>query len=202
MHFFFFFFKILVKPTIVDKLTVNSAPMDCLWVLQFILFNNFFIKNGPTILFTYLNIIPLQYFQFSVFNFNKISCIQTDASMKKISFFVVSIFLAMLMALLTQVPNPNFLTGSNKIRLFSLPYNFISLWIPCCPCCWPSHFSCCMHGPLLIALSPPSLIKARIMQVRYQLSTIYKGTLSIKCWLLSKSRATCWYFGCCSWCMD
>ena len=33
---------------------------------------------GPTILFTHLKIILLQYFQFLVFNFSKISFIQTD----------------------------------------------------------------------------------------------------------------------------
>ena len=37
-------------------------------------FNETFIKNGPTALFTHLKIILLQYFQFSVFN--KISSIQ------------------------------------------------------------------------------------------------------------------------------
>ena len=38
----------------------------------------FSLKMGLTILFTYLKIILLQYFQFSVFSFNKISSIQTD----------------------------------------------------------------------------------------------------------------------------
>ena len=33
---------------------------------------------GPTALFTHLKIILLQYFQFSVFSFSKISSIQTD----------------------------------------------------------------------------------------------------------------------------
>ena len=35
-------------------------------------------KMGPTVLFTYFKIILLQYFQFSVFSFSKISSIQTD----------------------------------------------------------------------------------------------------------------------------
>ena len=39
---FFFFF---VQLAIVDKPTVNSAPMHCSWVLQITLFSNFFIKN-------------------------------------------------------------------------------------------------------------------------------------------------------------
>ena len=38
----------------------------------------FSLKMGPTVLFTHLKIILLQYFQFSVFSFSKISSIQTD----------------------------------------------------------------------------------------------------------------------------
>ena len=34
---------------------------------------------GPTILFTHLKIILLQYFQFLVFSFSRISSIQTDS---------------------------------------------------------------------------------------------------------------------------
>ena len=37
---------------------------------------------GPTTLFTYLKIILLQYFQFSVFN--KINCIQMDPESQKV----------------------------------------------------------------------------------------------------------------------
>ena len=64
--------------------------MHC-WVLFIYCLNILFdtvyglknIKNGSMILFTYLKIILLQYFQFSVFSFQflvsaKISCIQTD----------------------------------------------------------------------------------------------------------------------------
>ena len=46
--------------------------------LQTSLFNNFSLKMGSTALFTHLKIILLQYFQFSVFSFNKISFIQTE----------------------------------------------------------------------------------------------------------------------------
>ena len=38
----------------------------------------FSLKLGPTILFTHLKIILLQYFRFSVFSFSKINSIQTD----------------------------------------------------------------------------------------------------------------------------
>ena len=40
--------------------------------------STFSLKIGPTALFTHLKIILLQYFQFLVFNFNKISFIQID----------------------------------------------------------------------------------------------------------------------------
>ena len=54
--------------------SVNSAQVHCSQNSQTSLFSNFFIKMGLTVLFTYLKIILLQYFQFSVF-----SCIQTDS---------------------------------------------------------------------------------------------------------------------------
>ena len=40
--------------------------------------STFSLKLSLTVLFTYLKIILLQYFQFSIFNFSKISSIQTD----------------------------------------------------------------------------------------------------------------------------
>ena len=51
----------------------------------------FLLKMGPTILFTHLKIILLQCFQFSVFNFNKISSIQTDPIFAFVSFLQFNI---------------------------------------------------------------------------------------------------------------
>ena len=42
---FLFFFSFFVQPVIVDKSTVNSAPVHCSQISQITLFNHFFIKN-------------------------------------------------------------------------------------------------------------------------------------------------------------
>ena len=57
---------------------MNSASVHCLWTHKFHFLSPFSLKMGLTALFTHLKIILLQCFQFSVFNFNKISSIQTD----------------------------------------------------------------------------------------------------------------------------
>ena len=72
-----FFF--LVQPAFVDFFTVNSASVHCLRTHKFHFSTTFLLKIGHMILFTYFKIILLQCFQFSVFNFNKISSIQTDS---------------------------------------------------------------------------------------------------------------------------
>ena len=59
--------------------TVYRTYTSYFWVI-------FSLKLGLTVLFIYLKIILLQCFQFSVFNFNKISSIQTDPT----SFFVLA----------------------------------------------------------------------------------------------------------------
>ena len=51
--------------------TVYRTHKSHFWV-------TFSLKLGPILLFTYLKIILLQCFQFSVFSFSKISSIQTD----------------------------------------------------------------------------------------------------------------------------
>ena len=56
---------------------VNSAHVHCSRTHKFHFLSIFSLKMGPTALFTHLKIILLQYFQFSVFSFNKISSIQT-----------------------------------------------------------------------------------------------------------------------------
>ena len=56
---------------------MNSVYMHCLWTHKFHFLSIFSLKMGPTSLFTHLKIILLQCFQYSVFNFNKISSIQT-----------------------------------------------------------------------------------------------------------------------------
>ena len=87
---FFFFSRILVKHNYcsctvhctvtanIDFSAVNSASVYCSWIHKFHFSATFSLKMGPTALFTHLKIILLQCFQFSVFNFNKISSIQTD----------------------------------------------------------------------------------------------------------------------------
>ena len=70
---FLFFF---VQPAIVDKSTVNSAPVHCSRVPQITLFSNFFIKNGSHgTIYTFKNYFVTV---FSVFRFSKMSSIQTD----------------------------------------------------------------------------------------------------------------------------
>ena len=93
--FFFFFSRVLEKrgycsytvhwtvTTNVDFSAVNSASVYCLCSHKFHFSTIFSLKIGPTVLFTHLKIILLQYFQFSVFNFSKISFIQTDAKSTK-----------------------------------------------------------------------------------------------------------------------
>ena len=77
LHFCFavFFFFL---PTFVDFFTVNSAPMHCSRTHKFHFSTIFSLKVDLTALFIHLKIILLQYFQFLVFSFSKISSIQTD----------------------------------------------------------------------------------------------------------------------------
>ena len=70
LFFFFFKWKTGLLWT-VYKCTVHESHK-----LHFL--STFSLKMGLMILFTYLKIILLRYFQFPVFNFNKISSIQTD----------------------------------------------------------------------------------------------------------------------------
>ena len=69
-----FFFLVTV---LVDFLSVNSVSVHCLRTHKFHFSATFSLKMGPTVLFTHLKINLLQYFQFSVFSFNKINSIQT-----------------------------------------------------------------------------------------------------------------------------
>ena len=64
---FLFLFFFLVQPTLVEFSTVNSAFVHCSGIYKFYFSATFSLKIGPTILFTHLKIILLQYF--SVFNF-------------------------------------------------------------------------------------------------------------------------------------
>ena len=69
--FFPFSFFFLFQPAIVDKSTVNNAPVHCLWVPQITLFNNFFIKNGfHSTIYKFKNYFAIV-FSVSVFNFSK-----------------------------------------------------------------------------------------------------------------------------------
>ena len=61
----------------------NSVSVHCSWTYKFYFSVTFSLKLSPTALFTNLKIILLQCFQFSVFNFNKISSIQTDPTYKQ-----------------------------------------------------------------------------------------------------------------------
>ena len=61
-----------------DQFSVNSASGHCSRTHKFHFLLIFSLKIGPTVLFTYLKIILLQCFQFSIFSFSKISSIQTD----------------------------------------------------------------------------------------------------------------------------
>ena len=61
--------------TTFDQSSVNSASVHCLRTHKFHFLSIFSLKMGLTTLFTHLKIILLQYFQFSVFSFSKISSI-------------------------------------------------------------------------------------------------------------------------------
>ena len=61
-----------------DRSSVNSASLHCLRTHKFHFLSIFSLKMCLTALFIYLKIILLQWFQFSVFSFSKISSIQTD----------------------------------------------------------------------------------------------------------------------------
>ena len=61
----------------VDFFTVNSAPVHCSWTRKFYFSATFSLKIGPTVLFTHLKNILLQYFQFQFSILAKISSIQT-----------------------------------------------------------------------------------------------------------------------------
>ena len=87
--FLFFFFFSCVLEECGNCCSLNSNRKywlfhrkQCIYALftdqQILLFNNFSLKIDPMTLFTHLKIILLQCFQFSVFNFSKISSIQTD----------------------------------------------------------------------------------------------------------------------------
>ena len=71
---FFFFFK--PQLLIILSWTVYPYTVHGFYKLHFSTI--FSLKMGSTALFTHLKIILLQYFQFSVFSFNKISFIQTE----------------------------------------------------------------------------------------------------------------------------
>ena len=73
-----FFFFSSFQPQWLTRSSVNSALVHCSRSHKLHFLSTFSLKMGPTALFTYLKIILLQYFQFSVFSFSKISFIQTD----------------------------------------------------------------------------------------------------------------------------
>ena len=81
-QFFFFFF---FSATMVDPFFCEQVHCSRTYKLHFL--STFSLKIGPTVLFTHLKIILLQYFQFSIFNFSKISSIQTDP--KNLVYFLV-----------------------------------------------------------------------------------------------------------------
>ena len=117
--FFFFFFSflpLLLRTRLGDKqlLFMNSSHilltfqplLSVSWVPWIVHgthklhFSEIFsLKIGPTVLFTHLKIILLQYFQFSVFSFSKISSIQTDPNIHKT---LVSFSLSTLIVILSQ----------------------------------------------------------------------------------------------------
>ena len=73
---------------------VNRAYMHCSRTHKFHFLSIFSLKMGTTSLFTYLKIILLQCFQFSVFNFSKINSIQThlwEKTRKMHAFWIISI---------------------------------------------------------------------------------------------------------------
>ena len=57
---------------------INSASVHCLQTHKYHFLTIFSLKMDPTVLIKHLKIILLKCFQFSVFNFSKISSIQTD----------------------------------------------------------------------------------------------------------------------------
>ena len=89
---FFFFFFFWVQPAIVDFVNCEKCIRALFTVPQITLFNNFFIKNGSTTLFTHLKIISLQYFQFQFSVSAKISSIQTHPKCPLPEFQLNSIF--------------------------------------------------------------------------------------------------------------
>ena len=88
----FLFFFFLVQPAIVDFVNYEQCIRALFTVSQITLFNNFFIKNGPTALFTHLKIISLQCFQFQFSVSAKISSIQTHPKRPLPDFQLNSIF--------------------------------------------------------------------------------------------------------------
>ena len=72
----FFFF---LRAGFVNFSTVNSASVHCSRTHKHHFSVTFSLKMDLMVLFIHLKIILLQYFQFSVFNFSKISSIQTDS---------------------------------------------------------------------------------------------------------------------------
>ena len=74
---FFSFFFFWVQLTIVDFVNCEQYIYALFTVPQITFFNIFLLKMGPTVLFTYLKIISLQYFQFQFSVSAKISSIQT-----------------------------------------------------------------------------------------------------------------------------
>ena len=84
-QFFFFFFYF--QPQWLTRSSVNSAQVYCSRTHKLHFLSTFSLKIGSTVLFTHLKIILLQYFQFLIFNFSKISSIQTDP--KNLVYFLV-----------------------------------------------------------------------------------------------------------------
>ena len=70
---FFLFFQ----PAFVNFFTVNSVSVHCLQTHKLHFLVTFLLKIGPTVLFTHLKIISLQYFQFQFSVSGQISSIQT-----------------------------------------------------------------------------------------------------------------------------
>ena len=73
VHVLFMIVQLLIRSS------VNNISVHYLWTHKLHVSITFSLKIGPTILFTHLKIIFLQYFQFSVFSFSKINSIQTQA---------------------------------------------------------------------------------------------------------------------------
>ena len=100
---FLFFFSFFFLAMVVDFFSVNSAYQ---WVPycsrdpQSSLFSAIFsLKIGLMALFTQLNIILLQYFQFSVFS--KINCIQTN----RLYLYFLLFYRLLFLSYLTYVDN-------------------------------------------------------------------------------------------------